>query len=348
MASVTQRVKQVQQPYGGYLPIRSFEKIAYDDGKELNSDENIHSSLIGLGVDYLTRFMMGDSASEAFKISLLGSNIIQKRSVANKLASQISSLDDLSIINACKLAGFDVCFRAGKSGYKPIEEIEPDQNTIENIRIMVERSIKFFEIYGPIVKDAPTFEGGYTNVVSAGDGDFMTKDTLWDFKVSSKAPTSKHSLQILMYYIMGQHSIHNEYKEIKYLGIFNPRLNIVYKYDVTQLPREIYEEVENNVIGYYVSGGNINDYGTNDEMVNYREEYTVKELCDNFGCKKNVIYKAIRSGELNAYKEGNKYFITSEDYAQYKERLRVRRLIICILSVILMILYFIFIINLFS
>lgn len=32
--------------------------------------ENIHASLLGLSVDFLTRFMMETSAEEAFKISL--------------------------------------------------------------------------------------------------------------------------------------------------------------------------------------------------------------------------------------------------------------------------------------
>ena len=37
-----------------------------------NEVENIHTSLIGLSVDYLIRFMTGTSAEEAFKILLQG------------------------------------------------------------------------------------------------------------------------------------------------------------------------------------------------------------------------------------------------------------------------------------
>ncbi len=40
--------------------------------KILNEKEKFHASLIGLAVDYLTRFLMGTSAEEAFKISLQG------------------------------------------------------------------------------------------------------------------------------------------------------------------------------------------------------------------------------------------------------------------------------------
>ena len=66
-----------------------------------------------------------------------------------------------------------------------------------------------------------TFEGGYTHTVNAGDGDFMTADTLWDFKVSKKKPTKDHTLQLIMYWRMGLHSIHPEYKNVRYLGIVN-------------------------------------------------------------------------------------------------------------------------------
>ena len=55
------------------------------------------------------------------------------------------------------------------------EPINYDKNTIENIKILVERSLSFFEKYGPITKVGFTFEEkGYTNVVDAGDGDFFT------------------------------------------------------------------------------------------------------------------------------------------------------------------------------
>ena len=118
--------------------------------------------------------------------------------------------------------------RSGVMGYRPVEEINPDISTVSNIRTMVDRSTVFFKQYGPVIKDGFSFEGGYTKLVSTGDGDFLTKDTLWDFKVSNKAPTNVHTLQLLMYYIMGVHSVHKEFQTVNRLGIFNPRLNNVY------------------------------------------------------------------------------------------------------------------------
>ena len=250
MYSVTQRIKAIKQPRGGYIKPKEFTETTLDDGIELNPNENIHASLVGLAVDYLTRLMTGTSADEAFYISLLGSDRVNERKNAEKLISKIKGLDDKSIINACKVVGYDVCFRAGIIGYKPVKEIQPDTETIENIRIMVNRCLAFWKEYGPVEVDGFTFEGGYTEIVSSGDGDYLSQDTLWDLKVSKEAPKNKYTLQLLMYYIMGCHSIHKEFQKIKRLGIFNPRLNKVYLLDIANISDEIVREVSSEVIGY--------------------------------------------------------------------------------------------------
>ena len=125
-----------------------------------------------------------------------------------------------------------------------------DGNTINNIRIMVERSIKFFSEYGPIISDGFTFEGGYTGLIDSGDGDFLTEDTLWDFKVSKSNITTAHTLQLMIYYLMGTHSIHDEFNSINKIGVFNPRLNIVYILDISKISEALIFEIETEVIGY--------------------------------------------------------------------------------------------------
>lgn len=249
--SVTKRIKQVKQPRGGYINPKTMTAIVLGEGIEaLNPDEATYAGLVGLAVDYMTRFVLGTPVNEAFQISMMGAKLIKEEKKAKKLMAGVKGLDKDSIVNAVKLSGFDVCCRAGIMGYKPVDEIIPDPATIENIVTMVNRSLKFFDAYGPKVLDGFTFEGGYTNVVSTGDGDFTTKDTLWDFKVS-KAPIKKeHTLQLLMYWRMGLHSIHPEFKEIQYLGIYNPRMNTVSRITVADIPADVIREVETVVIGY--------------------------------------------------------------------------------------------------
>lgn len=116
---------------------------------------------------------------------------------------------------------------------------------------MIERSLKFYSEYGPVVKYRFTFEkDGYTKTVDTGDEDFLTKDTLWDFKISKAKPTSKHTLQLLIHYIMGKYSKQSVLKNITSIGIYNPRLNNVYTYDMHMLDKAIITEIETNIIGY--------------------------------------------------------------------------------------------------
>ena len=172
---------------------------------------------------------------------------------AQKLLMEIKGLDNISIINACKMVTYDVWYRNPMVAMtaRGAEDTNPDLETIENIKIMVERSVKFWEEFGPIIQDGFTFEpNGYTDTVDTGDGDYLTVDTLWDFKVSKSKPTNKHTLQLLMYWIMGQHSGQKVYKNITRLGIFNPRLNFVYTLDLVDIAPEIIEEIERDVICY--------------------------------------------------------------------------------------------------
>jgi hypothetical protein len=252
MASVTHVISKIKQPLDGYLNPKVMECIQLESKEELldTSLENISPSLVGETVDYMTRFMLNHNRNSSFEISRLGARLIGFEDYFQGLLEEIKGLDDKSIYKAVKCASFDTVFRAGIMAYIDVETINADAATINNIRIMIKRSLEFFNIYGPITADGFTFEGAYTKTINSGDGDFLTADTLWDFKVSKNEPTSKHTLQLLVYYIMGKRTGKRKFKNISKVGIFNPRLNKVYLYDVTQIPEEIIRDIETNVIGY--------------------------------------------------------------------------------------------------
>lgn len=265
MSSVTARVKEVSQPRGGYIKPSQFQVTRLDDQQTLGA-ENVHVSIVGTAVDYMTRYMLSQDVNEAFKISLMGYRnrirLLGEQTVAqdvlnkveiSRLLKHIKELDDVSIIAACKACAYDVWYRNPMVAMtaRSAADTNPDTSTIENIRIMVNRSLAFWEQYGPITSDGFTFEPyGYTNTVNTGDGDYLTADTLWDFKVSKATITNKHTLQLLMYWIMGQHSGQDIYKNITRLGIYNPRLNEVYLLEMSQVPESIIQEVESVVIRY--------------------------------------------------------------------------------------------------
>ena len=76
------------------------------------------------------------------------------------------------------------------------------------------------------------------------------KIPLWDFKVSTSKPNKDHTLQLLIYYLMGRRSIHPEFQTIEKLGIFNSRQNTIYQLPIFEISDEVIKEVEANVIGY--------------------------------------------------------------------------------------------------
>lgn len=260
MSSVTKRITEIKQPRGGYIKHSQFKIQKIEDGQILSEHENVHASVIGMAVDYLTRFVMGTDIIEAFKISCMGAKVAEEifkqksaLKTAQKLLSGITGLDDKSIVNACKMVTYDVWYRnpMGAMMAKGVKETNPDTETIQNIRIMVERSIKFWNEFGPIKQDGFTFEpNGYTETVNTGDGDYLTADTIWDFKVSKSKLTNKHTLQLLMYWIMGQHSGQKIYENIIKLGVFNPRLNLVYTLEINDISPEIIKEIEDDIICY--------------------------------------------------------------------------------------------------
>lgn len=324
MASVTQRIKQITQPRGGYLKPSEFEKKEFIDN-EILKEENIHSSLVGLAVDYLTRLMLDTLPEEAFKISLLGASIIGEERKAYDLLKSIRGIDNTSIYYACKLVGYDVCFRAGPMGYKEVDEIKADTNTINNIKIMVKRSILFFNRYGPITKDGFTFEGGYTKIIDTGDGDFLTSDTLWDFKVSKNNPTSSHTLQLLIYYIMGTHSIHSEFNSIKKLGFFNPRTNCVYLQNISSIPQEIIDEVSVNVIGYIKGNSSSDNTKNKGALPECNNMLSMAKIMKTLSCSRYMVMKYYSEKDLPLVKINNKYFIKKYDLIEWLERMEEER-----------------------
>jgi hypothetical protein len=280
MATVVSRINQIKQPYGGYVPLKTFEELKLGGEIIFNNEENINPMLVGLVVDYLTRFSVSNDAKKSFNISLRGamskdhwtkSSDEKWLKTAKKHLEKIRGLDDASIINAIKLSEFDIWYRNPRGAQMTKEQdVEASIQTIEHIRNLVKRGIDFFAKYGPITKYEfdfypPNYEdtleeyisflknkknGGYTRTVSSGDGDYLTKDTIWEFKVSKYNPKPNDTLQVLMYWIMGQHSGQGLFKSISKIGIFNPRLNTAYQLEVSKIPKETIETIEKDIICY--------------------------------------------------------------------------------------------------
>ncbi len=279
MSSVTKRIDEIKQPPKGYIGKYLCNEIKITDNYKLHENENIHGSIIGTVVDYLTRFSFCSSVNHAFRIPLIGSMIAVEYGLksavkdAIEYADNIQGLDDESIYSACKLVEFDSWARNPIGAFFAAfrdPNYAPNNETIENIRILVNRCRNFFTQNGPIIKEGFSFGpsddteekykqfkkekngnyGGYTPIVDSGDGDFLTTDTLWDLKVLKGSIKSKERLQVVMYWIMGQHSGQEIFKNIDKVGLYNPRKNIAYVIEISKIPKSIIRQIEDKVLCY--------------------------------------------------------------------------------------------------
>lgn len=259
MASVINRIKQIKQPHGGYLPVRNFDVKDFGGEKVTNlEEENITPVIIGLAVEYLTRYYLDRDRviEEAFAVSLRGAFLVNQLERAYHCCEIIEDeeyLTDRAIINACYLVSYDIAVKAGPWVFNPSILNHPNPKTINNIRLFVERSVYFLNVVDKVEmlkfvlpKDSLTY------FCSSGEGDFTTKEGMWDLKVSKNKPTSKDTLEVLIYYLMGLQAeeLRRHFLDFKRIGFFNPRLNQVYSYEVKNIPDEVIDDVMSFVIGY--------------------------------------------------------------------------------------------------
>lgn len=241
---VSEYIDHINKSGCGYVPSSTFRFRSLGEGiDELNPEENVSPDLISSAVDCMTHFMTGSPAKLAFGNKLFVAGRIREGALAFKACDLIKTgivgLDDQSIINAVKLSGFDARFLVDPEDYQPIEEINPDGATIQNVRTMVKRSLHVVEIYGPKFLDRFVITGGYTDTAKYGVIDFMTSDTLWDFRVSKTRPTQGDAIRLLMNWRKALRLPHAWlFQDVNYLGIYNPRLNEVYRIRVCSRGRD--------------------------------------------------------------------------------------------------------------
>lgn len=249
---VSRRIRRVRQPAGGLLPVSMFDRVALGDREPLRPRENLSPALVGTVVDYLSRVACGQDPAAAFRVPLAGARLVGRGDEALYWLSRVDGFGEEAVAAACVLCSWDDASRRGPETYRrmPVRAFEPDMDTVWNIRRMVARTLLFLDRYGPVVWEGFTFEGGYTDLVTSGAGDFLTSDTLWDMKCSSYGPNPTQTLQLLVYWRMGVHSVHAVYRDMTRLGLFNPRLDVAYLLDVADIPDDVIHAVEHEVIGY--------------------------------------------------------------------------------------------------
>lgn len=230
----------IKQPVGGYLSPHKFEKVELDnDDYGALPLENVKPMFVGTTVEKLTA---------AVARNVIPADVAFGYRAKSVPVTRFVSLSDSSIRDAFHGYGCSC--------------IDIDDDCVQHIRIMVKRSLQFLDKYAPnaihgfrfrLGLDKQSHDKHFAFLRDGDEIDFLTKDTIWDFKVTSDEPKTTHTLQLLMYWRMGLYTHPAEFKSIKYIGIFNPRKNIVYRYHVDDIPLDVIDEVEKNVIGIFDS-----------------------------------------------------------------------------------------------
>lgn len=233
---------KIDQPKGGYVNPKQFEAIKFPGGNmdDLHFEESITPYLVNLTVNHLVCFVMNDPIEKVFAASINGAKQVGEGIMCERLLQMVDNLnDDDSIRAAVMLSGFDSATYSGRIPGMAVKGVYVDDWTCENIRKMVVRSVQFFERYGSKVSDGLTFPGSY-----------LTRDTLWNVKVSRQRLRPRQILQSLVQWRMGLHAMPQQYDKLEYLGIYNPRMNVAYRLRMNELSDDVINIIEHDVIGY--------------------------------------------------------------------------------------------------
>lgn len=249
--TVYSRAVSVSQPNGGYIPPQSLTVSQIDEG-ELTIPSELNPAYVGLSVQYMATYIFTGSYEKATEIShkvlfrMPPDDFDRLMELDHAFESSNDRLDQMAIMYA--VSCYDKLYREGRISDRLSPVISMESK--EFLMTLVDRILSFFHRHG-VVELEMDFRGGYTSTVRTGDGDILTKDGVWDVKVSKNEPNANQTLQVLMYYLMGTHSIHRElYQDLTKIGLYNPLKGREYWIELSTISKETLKSVENDVIGY--------------------------------------------------------------------------------------------------
>lgn len=259
MSSVSEIVERFEQPAFGVLPVSLFEKKELrQDAYKLSGKSSIPAIHLGLIVDYCVKYILGVKLSDILHVEYAGyaehirvSAVRYFNSLSESALTQIYIEDerkniclsdfvskvenaktfDEFVTNMLYVIQYGDFVRNIRYAYDRIGEVfttELSNDELQDILIMFMRTqswVKKFDKAVPMYKFKPY---GYNNTVTSGEGDFCTKYTLWDLKVANGDPTTKDTLQLLIYYIMAKHSGNRLYNNVNSVGVYNPKLDAIW------------------------------------------------------------------------------------------------------------------------
>lgn len=285
MFSVTDRIRQVEQPRGGYLPISKFKEKTLG-GEVIQC--TIQPIMVGKIIDSMLHIVLQKPLEDIFRNSLNGyatrvdwfahqfssSGYTKKEDEVDSIIAEDTKqgINVMAIIKQVEeyykhnkfydvlncvymLHQYDIWVES--FGYvshiSSLKSSKPKrliQDDAEKLFEMYKRTIDYIisVTNGYLVTDYKFYPNGYTDLVKYGVGDFICNYTMFDLKCTKNKPNNYNTLQLLMYYCMGLNSDNKLYKYIKKIGMYSPICNKVWTLPVSEISEELIQTINNNVL----------------------------------------------------------------------------------------------------
>lgn len=263
MSSIIERVNDVSRSVQTCFSLNKFDEKKLSDGKKLSKSLSVNAPIVSSAVECLSLVSIGVPVDEAFASYMSYAKIAEDNgkpdavAISSELLSNIKGLDDDSIVSACKLVSFGLWRNYKPGSYRSAtamtcsERTNPDADSIQDIRVLVERCTNFWNEYGPVVERDFDFKPmGYSKTVDSGKGEFLTDDTMWMLHFTEYNPVGKPVIELLTWYVMSKHSHNTRFGGVKNIGIFHPKRNIVYTLPIERIGEDTVKIIEKDVICY--------------------------------------------------------------------------------------------------
>lgn len=266
------------QPRGGFLPISEMEVWDISEDKnyakkveKLLENGNVPDSLMGQCFDYgikLEYIDICDSLDyiKTIKVKTLrtfvnvrcGARMLGEeekyQSLIESLCKEYSTpgeyYDRRKFIPIfAELARYEAIAHSGNVNIKPII-VNATENEAKALDYMLYNTAMFMGTQMVSIGYSPRFFGTGAKNVEVSACDMLFEENLIEFKYSKKEPTTKHTFQLILYYLMGLHERPKIFKEILQLGIINPRIGKYYFIEPEKLDKEMLKHIEIDIMGY--------------------------------------------------------------------------------------------------
>jgi hypothetical protein len=233
------RAEQASQPPGGLLPLARFNRYELGGVALKRQTESGNAGTIGSAVELIARWDIA----------------LDPRATGDPLAAALEAIRGVrhGEHNSSIFARLAAAQRAREWTADEFEEAEwtagDGDETLSHIAEMRTRVARCFERFGRPVRPG-TWAVNSARFHLDGHIDFVAVDTLWDLKVSGTAPSASDVLQLLLYWLTFSEDQDNEL-DIAYLGIYNPRVDTVWRISVVDIPEDVMSALEAIALGEY-------------------------------------------------------------------------------------------------